>query len=417
MQRKCPPPCSSVTTNLVPRRPFLVILVAVAVPLFAGGSAEGDVDASGTGGTAPQGAIQGSASIDPIPLDRLPAAFLGQTAPAGAAGQFTTDFSRATVSYADIISGGPPKDGIPAIDEPSFDSVSEADDWIGPEEAVLVYSYNGETRFYPLQVLMWHEIVNDTVGDKPVAITYCPLCNTGVGFERRFGGMELDFGTTGRLRFSNLIMYDRQTETWWQQASGEAIAGHWAGYRLQLIPVQIAPFGEAAEQWPEALVLNRDTGYNRSYGRNPYVGYDSSERPFLFRGPEIDGEFRLLDRAIVVEHAGEEAVIAYPVLMEERLREVTLGGERIYVTWHAGTASALSADTVAGGRDVGSANAFFARTLEGAEVELFVDEEGVIRDRERNDPWNSLGFAAGRRPRRLQPATAVQHFWFSAQSF
>lgn len=398
MQRYCPVISAAILVA--------VLFAAFSAQLFAGGTGEPNDPSTEPAGTA-----------EPIPRDELPAEFLDQSAPAGSAGQFSTDFSRATVSFGDIISGGPPKDGIPSIDEPAFDIVREAEAWIDADEAVLVYSNGGETHIYPLQILMWHEIVNDTVGGRPVAITYCPLCNTGVGFDRRFDGTVLDFGTTGRLRFSNLIMYDRQTETWWQQASGEAIAGHWAGNRLAMVPVQIAPFGEAANQWPEASVLNRDTGYNRAYGRNPYVGYDSSERPFLFRGPEINGEFRLLDRAIVVEHRGEKTAIAYPVLLEERLRELTLGGERIYVTWHAGTASALSADTVAGGRDVGSANAFFARTVDGESIELYVDEDGAIRDRERNEQWNALGFSDGRRARQLQPAGAVQHFWFSAQSF
>jgi len=406
MRQHCPPPCRSRNEKSILVRVLTTVLLIVTVSVFAGGTDEQDVRESDEPTT-----------IEPIPRDELPAEFLDQSAPGGAGSQFTTDFSRATVSFADIISGGPPKDGIPSIDEPAFDSISDAEDWIDTDEAVLVYSHNNETRFYPLQILMWHEIVNDTVGGRPVAITYCPLCNTGVGFDRRFGGTVLDFGTTGRLRFSNLIMYDRQTETWWQQASGEAIAGRWAGHRLDRIPVQMAPFGEAADQWPEARVLNRDTGYSRSYGRNPYVGYDSSERPFLFRGPEINGEFRLLDRAILIEHDGDEAVIAYPVLAEERLREVTLGGERIYVMWHPGTASALSADTVADGRDVGSANAFFARTVDGETVDLYVDRGGAIRDRHDTETWNTLGFSDGDRPRQLQPALAVQHFWFSAQSF
>ncbi len=379
-------------------------LFAIGSLVYGGGLQEAD-ESDGVALSSPA----------PVPLTDLPPEYLNQEPPGSARGQFSTDFDRATVSFADIISGGPPKDGIPSIDLPRFDSVGLAETWIEPQEAVLVYSHNDETHFYPLQVLMWHEIVNDTVGGRPVAITYCPLCNTGVGFDRQLDGLVLDFGTTGRLRFSNLIMYDRQSETWWQQASGEAIAGAWAGLRLEMVPVQIAPFGEAAQQWPEARVLNRDTGFSRSYGRNPYVGYDSSTRPFLFRGPEINGEFRLLDRAIVVEYAGEEESIAYPVLREERVYPITLGGERIYVTWHPGTASALSAETVAGGRDVGSANAYFARTTAGDSVELYVDAEGVIRDRENGESWNELGFSES--SRRLEPATAVQHFWFSAQSF
>ena len=133
--------------------------------------------------------------------------------------------------YREILSGGLPKDGIPAIDEPQFVSVDEADAWLQPQEPVILVEVEGDACAYPIQILMWHEIVNDTIGRVPVVVTYCPLCNTGIAFERTFDGQVLDFGTTGRLRYSNLVMYDRQTQTWWQQASGEASRGirrNWA---------------------------------------------------------------------------------------------------------------------------------------------------------------------------------------------
>jgi hypothetical protein len=148
-----------------------------------------------------------------------------QATPRGAAVEFSTDFSKHTVNYDEILSGGPPKDGIPAIDLPRFVSAEEADAWLKPVEPVILVEVGEDARAYPIQILMWHEIANDTVGGLPLTITFCPLCNTAIVFERRVDGQVLDFGTTGRLRYSNLIMYDRQTETWWQQASGEAIAG------------------------------------------------------------------------------------------------------------------------------------------------------------------------------------------------
>ncbi len=163
--------------------------------------------------------------------------------PVSWAAEFKTEFGRHTVSYEEILSGGPPKDGIPAIDEPQFISVTEADDWLDPREPVISIEVNEDARAYPLQILTWHEIVNDTVGGEPVIVTFCPLCNTAIAFKRTFGGQILDFGTTGRLRFSNLIMYDRQTETWWQQASGEGIAGRYAGQRLEYLSAQLIPGG------------------------------------------------------------------------------------------------------------------------------------------------------------------------------
>jgi DNA-directed RNA polymerase subunit K/omega len=158
---------------------------------------------------------------------------------------FTTDFSRATVSGDRIRAGGPPKDGIPAIDNPVFVAVSEID-WIGEDEPVLVVSADGVTHIYPLQILTFHEIVNDVVGNTPLAVTFCPLCNTGIVFEREFDGRVLDFGTTGRLRYSNLLMHERQTETWWQQATGEAVVGEYAGRQLAFHPVMMIPWDVAS---------------------------------------------------------------------------------------------------------------------------------------------------------------------------
>ena len=131
--------------------------------------------------------------------------------PADIARQFSTDFTRRLISFDEVLSGGPPKDGIPAIDDPMFVSTTEADEWVEDLEPVAVLQENDEVRIYPFQILTWHEIVNDEVGGRPVAVTFCPLCNTAIAFDATAGGMQLYFGTRGRLRFSNLLMYDRHT--------------------------------------------------------------------------------------------------------------------------------------------------------------------------------------------------------------
>jgi len=207
--------------------------------------------------------------------------------PFGADREFSTDFGRHSVPYSDILSGGPPKDGIPAIDNPGSVSVEEADAWLEPQEPVILVQVEGDARAYPVQILMWHEIVNDTIGGVPVAVTFCPLCNTGIAFERTFDGQVLDFGTTGRLRFSNLVLYDRQTETWWQQATGEGIAGEYTGRRLTFVPASLISWADFKAAHPDGKMLSRDTGHARDYGRNPYTGYDAVNRsPFLYAGPE-----------------------------------------------------------------------------------------------------------------------------------
>ena len=155
----------------------------------------------------------------------------------GTGDQWRTAFNNHTVPLEEIVSGGPPKDGIPAIDSPFFVSVSTADEWLADREPVALIEIGDIARVYPLQILIWHEIVNDPIGDVPVTITFCPLCNTTLAFDRRFEGRVLDFGTTGRVRHSDLVMYDRQTETGWQQASGRGIVGELSGGRCEFIGV------------------------------------------------------------------------------------------------------------------------------------------------------------------------------------
>jgi len=219
--------------------------------------------------------------------DRPSASSPSEEPPEGAADEFATDFTHHSVPYSEIHSGGPPKDGIPAIGEPRFISVVEADAWLEPREPVILLRVADEVLAYPIQIIMWHEIVNDKVGGLPVVVTFCPLCNTAIAFERTVDGRDLDFGTTGRLRFSNLIMYDRQTESWWQQATGEAVAGELTGTRLRSRPAPIVSWEDLRSAHPDAEVLSRETGYDRNYGQNLYAGYDDIDSsPFLYDGPK-----------------------------------------------------------------------------------------------------------------------------------
>ena len=238
--------------------------------------------------------------------------------PAGAEREFSTDFSKHSVSYDEILSGGPPKDGIPAIDTPEFVSVQEADTWLEPVEPVVLVETAEEARAYPMQILTWHEIANDVLGGIPIVVTFCPLCNTAIAFDRRLDDHTFDFGTTGRLRNSNLIMYDRQTETWWQQATGEAIAGELSGKQLTFLPAMIISWEEFKTAHPDSKVLSRNTGYTRSYGRNPYFGYDDiNNSPFLFRG-KTDGRLLPMTRVVTVEIHDDAVAYPYDVLEKQR---------------------------------------------------------------------------------------------------
>ena len=196
-----------------------------------------------------------------------------------------TNFDKRSVDLSEIMSGGPPKDGIPAIDRPRFVSAAAAAEWLDPREPVIALRIGQTARAYPIQILIWHEIVNDTLAGVPVAVTFCPLCNASIVFNREHEGQLLDFGTTGRLRLSDMVMYDRPTQSWWQQFTGEGIVGEMTGEVLVQIPAQIVAFEEYRTLYPRGDVLSRDTGFLRRYGENPYVGYDNIEQyPFLFHG-------------------------------------------------------------------------------------------------------------------------------------
>ncbi|MEM7043141.1 MAG: DUF3179 domain-containing protein [Pseudomonadota bacterium] len=274
-----------------------------------------------------------------------------------------TDFAAASISFDEIKDGGPPKDGIPPIDEPVFARVAEVD--LPDIEPVIGVIIDGTPRAYPIRILIWHEIVNDHIGDTPFSVTYCPLCNTGIVFDRRLDGEVLDFGTTGKLRNSDLVMWDRQTESWWQQFTGEAIVGEMTGQTLTSIPSRLESFANfkarAAEIDPGGgwvLVPNNDT--MRAYGVTPYAGYDSLAKPFLYNG-ELPAEIAPLARVVRVDDQAWSLD-----LVRDRGEIVTDGGLRL--RWEEGQASALDRSAIAQGLDVGNV-VVEEKTAEGSWVD------------------------------------------------
>jgi hypothetical protein len=267
-----------------------------------------------------------------------------------------TDFTKHAVSLSEFRSGGPRKDGIPSIDSPRFERLlgGKASGWaarLTDTEPVIALSIGGDSRAYPLRILIWHEIVNDTVDARPVAVTYCPLCNTALVFDRRVDGKVLDFGTTGKLRHSDLVMYDRQTESWWQQFTGEAIVGAMTGQKLKLVPSRLESFQRFRERFPGGQVLVPTNPGARNYGGNPYAGYDAmGSRPFLYDGSLPEG-IEPMERVVAVEIApGHHEAWSLELL---RRHGVIRRGD-IVLTWKEGQSSALDKRTIADGRDVGN---------------------------------------------------------------
>jgi len=255
-----------------------------------------------------------------------------------------TDFSMMSVEPSEVRSGGPPKDGIPAIDDPVLIPVTEGD--IPDREPVVSVEIGGDARAYPVRYLMWHEIVNDRFGRRPVSVTYCPLCNAAVAFEGTVAGGETTFGVSGKLRNSDMIMYDRATESWWQQFTGEAIAGTRLGETLTKLPARLESWASFRARHPEGRVMAAPEGSRRDYGRNPYVGYDTLTKPWLYAGDPPPHDIPMMARVVVVDDR------AWPV---ERLVEAgALTEDGVTLTWEAGQASALDTDRLAEGREVGN---------------------------------------------------------------
>lgn len=324
---------------------------------------------------------------------------------------WSTDFARSTVPLVQIEPGGPPKDGIPSIDRPQFITTSEASAFLLEDEPVMVVRRGSDARAYPLQILIWHEIVNDAVGSEPVVITYCPLCNTALAFSRSVEGRVLDFGTTGNLRHSDLVMYDRQTESWWQQATGEAIVGTFAGKQLQFVPASIIAYQDFRAAYPAGRVLARPDGFARPYGTNPYVGYDSGT-PFRFGG-EVAAGLRANERVVTVALGDEAVAYPFPVLARERVLNDDVGGKPIVVFFRSNTRSALDAGAIPASREVG-AGVVFSRELERQELTFRPDGTEVI-DLETGSHWDITGRAvlgplAGAQ---LEPLVHGNPFWFA----
>ncbi|MGH7319407.1 MAG: DUF3179 domain-containing protein [Candidatus Rokuibacteriota bacterium] len=333
------------------------------------------------------------------------------------AGSLRTDLSKALVPLDEIIPGGPPPDGIPAIDRPAFVTPAQADAWLTPKEPVLALEITGDARAYPLQILMWHEIVNDVVGGRAVAVTFCPLCNSGIAFDRAVDGTTLDFGTSGKLYKSDLVMYDRQTHSLWAQMEGRAIVGERAGTRLKPIPVNTLAYAEWKATHPAGKVLSRETGHARAYGANPYKGYDEpGSLPFLFNG-KPDPRRAPKERVVGVVVGADARAYPWPVLENRRVIHDTLGPQRLVIFYAPGTLSALDGSRITESRAVG-ATAVFEPAARGR-VLTFEPAREHFRDRETGSLWNLLGQArhgpmAGER---LRAVAHVDAFWFAWAAF
>ncbi len=334
--------------------------------------------------------------------------------------RFDPSFPEPLIDPSEVLSGGPPPDGIPPIDDPQFVDVATADAWLNDPEPVLVVQVGDDVRAYPIQILMWHEIVNDTVGGEPLAVTYCPLCNSAITFRRVVRGVEVTFGTSGSLYNANLVMYDRATESLWNQLDGRAVIGLLTGEQLEQLPSVMISWADVKATHPDAKVLDRErTGYRRNYGTNPYTGLDDPNgQPFLFRG-DVDVRAKAMQRIVAIENGDAAVAWALDAISGDgpTVTTGTFDGDPLVIFWEPGQSSALDTSDIAGGRDVGNVGVF-SPIVDGQELTFQADDGGFVDD-QTGSRWDIFGEAtsgplAGTR---LEPVTFVRTFWFSWAAF
>jgi hypothetical protein len=329
------------------------------------------------------------------------------------------DLPGALVDPAEVISGGPPPDGIPPLDEPKFRSIEESEDSLDETEPVIALAIDGDARAYPVDIMIWHEIVNDTVGGIPVTVTYCPLCNSAVTYERTIGGTETTFGTSGSLYASALVMYDRATESLWTHLDGRAIAGTLAGTELEAIPSPLLSWADFKAAYPDGQVLSRDTGFNRNYGQNPYFGYDNPDtEPFLFLGTP-DERARAKQRVVGVSVGDASTAYTLEAVSGGSAKATShlVGDSDIVIFWKAGQNSALEGADTSDGRDVGSV-AVFLPTVDGQTL-TFTAESDTFTDTETESVWDITGRAISGELEgsRLEQIPHLDTFWFAWSTY
>jgi hypothetical protein len=283
---------------------------------------------------------------------------------------------------------------------------------------VIAVVVAGRARAYPVQILVWHEIVNDVLAGQPISVTYCPLCNSALVYQRTVAGRVLSFGTTGMLRNSDLVMWDRQTQSWWQQFDGRALVGSLAGERLTAIDSQVLSWAQFKARYPDASVLSRDTGFQRPYGQNPYLGYESlDQRPFLYNG-RLDPRLPPMERVVAVFVRGATVVVPFARLHHDPAFSGTVAGARYVILFNPKLRSALDTLAISAGSEVGTVGVF-DRELGGRALRFRPRSGGLFTDVQTGSSWDLTGraLAGPLRGRQLVPMRHDEQFWFALAAF
>ena len=394
-------------------RPTVMLLVGIALIASACASAAGDEpDTSDTSQPA-------TTTVAPSDVEQ-PAVGALPTGPSALQDRVSDSYPDSLVDVGEIFSGGPPPDGIPPIDDPVFLPVAENIDLLPLQEAVVSLEINGEAKAYPVRAMVWHEIVNDTVGGVPVTVSYCPLCNSSATYERTIQGNVTTFGTSGLLFASALVMYDRATESLWTHFDGTAVVGLLAGTELVEHASPLLSWGDFVAAYPTGSVLDWEAaGFNRDYGRNPYSGYDTPDgRPFLFRG-SLDDRAAAMQRVVGIDINDAPVAFALDAVSGGVAQQTTaqVGGADIVILWKQGQASALEGASQEDGRDVGSVGAFIPTV--GDRFLTFTVVDDTFVDDQTGSVWTITGDAiAGELAgSALVPVPHLDTFWFAWSTY
>ena len=400
----------------------MVAAVAIVLAVTLGGGDDGDAVAATTPASTTTTAAPGSpttstpeVTVTDFDRSQLPPDLNTVSQ------DWTTDFSRTTIDYSELLIGiraVPIRDRIPPIDSPDFDPAAGAEH-VADREPGLSFELDGDARFYPLSILTAHEIVNDVVAGRPVAVTYCPLCNSAIVFDREFEGQELRFGVSGLLRNSDLVMWDNVTETLWQQLTGEGLIGEFAGSQLSFLPSAITSFEDFKRKYPAGQVLGPDQGFGRSYGFNPYTGYSSRSTPFgFFDQNNLDDRFPALER--VVNVTIDDTAKAYPfsIIEPAGVANDTVAGTDVVILWGGDTADALDTAEIASAAGIGTGIAF-NRTVDGRVLTFSANGDDTFIDSETGSVWDLNGTAldGALTGTQLEPVVHGNEFWFAWAAF
>lgn len=286
------------------------------------------------------------------------------------------------------------RDRIPPIDEPEFFGREEATEIFFENEPVIKVAWEEGAKAYPLSILTYHEIVNDSIGKALFCVSYCPLCNSSVVFNREveFEGKSylLDFGTSGMLRKSNLVMWDRQTETWWQQITGVGLSGELAGAELEMLPSQIISVEEFFRDYPEGLMLSTNTGHDRKYGTNPYEDYDNpaNTKTRLFDDP-VDDRLPAMERVVHIFGAETPKIYSLTTLREKRVINDSHEGVDVVIFYQDGAVSILDKKEIKESKNVGSVTVF-SSILDDKKL-IFTAKKNGFRDKQTGSIWTLTG--------------------------